>query len=115
MKRRNDHAIPELFAECLEGNARLEEHDFKKCGELICDRCGFQVPVAAFNYYGFPSEPMMETIGECCFEECDDASNIIITWKAGPKEANYNKCCEDPRAFKRKSSSSAKGMTSYEL
>ncbi len=111
MKKASDRHIPEIFIEALENNARLEEHDFKKCGDLICDRCGFQIPVAAFNYYGFPSDPEMETIGECCFEEHDDACNIIITWQAGSKEANYNKCCEDPWAFKRKSTSSTKGTT----
>ena len=85
-----DHYIPEVFLECLERGAVLEENDFETSGELICDRCEMDVPVAAFNYYGPPSDPAMETIGDCCFEENEGASNIIITWKAGPQEANYN-------------------------
>jgi len=114
MSHPSDHYIPEVFLECLERGAVLEENDCETSGELICDRCEMDVPVAAFNYYGPPSEPMMETIGDCCFEENEGASNIIITWNAGPKEANYNKGCEDPWAYKRTSSSAQKGMTNHE-
>lgn len=111
MNKHQNNEIPEVFLEALKRGSRLDdEYDSEKGGELFCDRCEDPVPVAAFNFWGFPSEPMMETICEYCFEEGETAMNIVITWKGGPKEAHYKKCAD----YKRIDSMEMKGITTYE-